>query len=192
MFEGVVDLDVGLCVSNAGGDTTGAHFVDGPLDVYLALINRNCRTLMEALHRFGGRMKQRGRGGLLVMSSVGALWGSPRTALYSATKAFDLTLAEGIWVELKPLGVDVLGVAAPGMDTPTFRGVMARKNITELMPGIYAADDVVRTALARLPGGHIHIFMAGQDGASPEEIVASRRARVEAAVPMMDFMFGTI
>jgi uncharacterized protein len=190
MFESVADLDVGLYVSNAGGDTTGKHFVDAPLDVCLALVNRNCRTMMEALHRFGGKMKQRGRGGLLVMSSMGGLCGGPRIALYSATKAFDLVLAEGIWVELKPFGVDVLGVAAPGMDTPTFRSVMARKNITKMMPGVYAADDVVRSVLARLPTGHIYLFTAGEEGVSPEEIAASRRARVEASVPMMEFMFG--
>ena len=41
------------------------------------------------------------------MSSMGALQGMVRVANYSATKAYNLVLAEGLWAELRDDGVDV-------------------------------------------------------------------------------------
>ena len=59
------------------------------------------------VHELGARMAERGRGGIIVMSSLAAETGAANVALYSATKAFDLVLAEGLWYELRDRGVDV-------------------------------------------------------------------------------------
>ena len=53
------------------------------------------------------------------MSSLACLAGSGNQAAYAATKAFDTTLAEGLWVELAPAGVDVFGVLAGATRTET-------------------------------------------------------------------------
>ena len=62
---------------------------------------------------FAKRFAQRGRGGIVFLSSIVAFQGVPRSANYAATKAYIQSLAEGLHVELKPLGVDVIA-AAPG------------------------------------------------------------------------------
>jgi len=55
----------------------------------------------------------RGRGGIVLLSSIVAFQGAPNAAHYAATKAYVQTLAEGLHAELAPRGVDVLA-AAPG------------------------------------------------------------------------------
>ena len=106
------DLDVGLFVYNAGASSRSEEFLDAPLDYALSMMNLNCRGPILLGHHFGARLRGRGRGGLVFMSSLACLAGSHYQAIYSATKSFDTILAEGLWHELTPKGVDVLGVLA--------------------------------------------------------------------------------
>ena len=55
------------------------------------------------------------------MSSLSSLCGSAFTTTYAASKAFDTILAEGLWQEFGPRGVDVVGCLAGSTDTETFR-----------------------------------------------------------------------
>ena len=52
------------------------------------------------------------------MSSLAAETGTAKVALYSATKAFDLVLAEGLWYELRDRGVDVVAIRPGSTRTP--------------------------------------------------------------------------
>lgn len=106
------DLDVGLLVAAAGFGTSGA-FVDSDLERELAMIDVNCRAVAALTHHFGAAFAKRGHGGIVLMSSLVAFQGVPRAANYAATKAYVQSLAEGLRVELGPLGVDVLS-SAPG------------------------------------------------------------------------------
>lgn len=106
------DRDVGLLVAAAGFGTSGP-FVDGDLAAELDMIDVNCRALAQVTHAFARRFVERGRGGIILMSSLVAFQGVPRAANYAATKAFVQTLAEGLHAELRPRGVDVLA-SAPG------------------------------------------------------------------------------
>ena len=115
------DLDVGLFVYNAGSSRRAQKFLDLPRDEALFLLDLNCRSPLALAHHFGGRLRERGRGGMLLMSSVACLAGSAYQATYCATKAFDTTLAEALWHELAPEGVDVLGVIAGKTRTETMR-----------------------------------------------------------------------
>jgi short-subunit dehydrogenase len=105
-------LDVGLLVAAAGFGTSG-RFVDSPLQDELAMIDVNCRAVAALAHPFGARFRRRGRGGIVLLSSVVAFQGVPRTAGYAATKAYVQSLAEGLRGELAPFGVDVIA-SAPG------------------------------------------------------------------------------
>jgi short-subunit dehydrogenase len=51
---------------------------------------------------------------------MGALQGMVRVANYSATKAYNLVLAEGLWAELRDDGVDVLVSCAGATRTPNY------------------------------------------------------------------------
>ena len=107
-----IDLEIGLLVNNAGREDSG-HFLDIPLERALATLRLNCEAPLQLTHHFGQKMRARGRGGILFMSSVVAVQGVALIANYAATKAYDLILAESVAAELGPHGVDV-AVVAPG------------------------------------------------------------------------------
>jgi uncharacterized protein len=113
------DLDVGLFVYNAGANRVAKGFLDQPIEDALFLERLNCRGPLLLAHHFGTRLRARGRGGIVLMSSMQALAGAHYQVTYAATKAFDTMLAEALWHELAPLGVDVLGVLAGATRTPT-------------------------------------------------------------------------
>jgi short-subunit dehydrogenase len=70
-------------------------------------------------------MVERGRGGVLFVSSFAGWAGSAHIAVYAATKAFDTVLAEALWAEWRDRGVDVLALVLGATDTPTLRRLMA-------------------------------------------------------------------
>lgn len=121
LAEATADLDVGLFVYNAGADSGNDTFLAQPVGDLLALTRRNCDTVLECSHRFGARLVGRGRGGLVLVSSGAAWVGGSHIAAYGATKAFDLVLAEGLWAEWRPHGVDVLALVLGATDTPSLR-----------------------------------------------------------------------
>ena len=89
------------------------------------MLKVNCAAVLNLTHYFSQQFVQQKRGGIVLFSSVVAFQGTPFAANYAATKAYVQTLAEGIAVELKPKGVDVLAVA-PG---PIATGFAARANM---------------------------------------------------------------
>lgn len=119
------DLDVGLLVASAGFGSAGP-FLDQDPSEEAEMIDVNARALMLLTHGFGRRFVQRGRGGLALMSSIVAFQGVPNAANYAATKAYVQSLAEGLRLELGPLGVDVVA-SAPG---PVHSGFAARAAMT--------------------------------------------------------------
>ncbi len=143
LFAATAELDVGLLVAAAGFGTTGC-FVDNDVADEVAMVDLNCRAVVEAAHHYGRSFTRRGRGGIVVFSSIVAFQGVPNTATYAATKAFVQSFAEGIRPELKAAGVDVL-VSAPG---PVASGFAARAD----MEVGSAADpaDVARATLDAL------------------------------------------
>jgi short-subunit dehydrogenase len=120
----VQDLDLGLLVASAGFGTSGP-FREARLASELEMIDVNCRAVAELSHHFAGRFARRGRGGIVLMSSIMAFQGVPSAANYAATKAYVQALAEGLRVELAPQGVDVLA-SAPG---PVHTGFAARARL---------------------------------------------------------------
>jgi uncharacterized protein len=112
------DLDVGLLVAAAGFGTSGP-FAGASLENELEMLDVNRRVLLEMSLRFGRRFAERGRGGMILMSSLVGFQGTPNAAHYAATKAYVQTLAEALHVEMAPLGVDVLA-SAPGVTDSGF------------------------------------------------------------------------
>jgi short-subunit dehydrogenase len=136
-------LDVGLLVAAAGFGTSGP-FVESTLADEAEMLRVNCQAAMELTHRFGQRFAARGRGGIVLLSSIVAFQGTPYAAHYAATKAYVQALAEALRVELAPRGVDVLA-CAPG---PTHTGFAARAGMR--MGRALAPADVARETLEAL------------------------------------------
>ncbi len=105
-------LEVGLLVAAAGFGTSG-EFVKSQLEDELGMLDVNCRAATALAFHFNKRFVAQGRGGLILFGSLVGFQGTPFAAHYAATKAYMQTLAEGLYLELKPKGVDVLAVA-PG------------------------------------------------------------------------------
>jgi uncharacterized protein len=142
----VGDLEIGLLVANAAWSPIG-RFLDVDLAALLAAIDINCRAPVVLIHELGARMAARRRGGIIVMSSLAAEAGAANVALYSATKAFDLVLAEGLWYELRDRGVDVVAIRPGSTRTP---GWQSSQPASGELEGVMEPADVVRDALAAL------------------------------------------
>jgi len=142
----VGELEIGLLVANAAWSPVGP-FLDSDLAGLLAAIDINCRAPVVLAHELGARMVRRGRGGIIVMSSLAAETGTAQVALYSATKAFDLVLAEGLWYELRDRGVDVVAIRPGSTRTPGWQSTQPPEGDIE---GVMEPEDVVREALAAL------------------------------------------
>jgi short-subunit dehydrogenase len=113
-------LEVGLVIYNAAGSFVGP-FLDEEPGHALEQVAINVSTLIGVCEQFGRPMVERGRGGIIVMSSGSGVAGTAGLAVYSATKAFQLTLAQALHGEWRGRGVHVLGVVGPAIDTPNFR-----------------------------------------------------------------------
>lgn len=110
--QGTADLEIGLLVNNAGIAATG-NFLDHDLDSELKLLQVNNRATLILAHYLGRSMRQRGRGGMIFVSSILAFAGVPLWSNYAASKAYDLLLAEGLAKELHEHGISVLALC-PG------------------------------------------------------------------------------
>jgi short-subunit dehydrogenase len=147
------ERDIGLVVSNAGAGAKGP-FDETPLEQKHAMLELNCRAPMILADTFIPRFKQRGRGGLIITSSIESVVGFPYSATYAATKAFATALGEGLWGELDGSGVDVLVLEPGSTDTETLalQGMNAKD-----MAGLMQPASVARTALDRLGRGPVVI-----------------------------------
>ena len=144
------DLDVGLLVYNAARSPVGP-FLDLSLDERLAELAVNTRTPMELVWRFGQRLRARGRGGVVLMASMSASFGTSLVSNYAATKAYTLVLAEGLWDELRAYGVDVVA-ATPAVIAPATSQTSAAGRLR--MPSATLTPEVVaRETLASLGHG---------------------------------------
>jgi short-subunit dehydrogenase len=103
--------------------------------------------LLALTHHFGREFAEQKRGGIILMSSMLAFQGTPYAANYAATKAYVQTPAEGIAIELKPQGVDVLA-AAPG---PVESGFSERANVKMAQVGVPILKALGRSTTV-LPG----------------------------------------
>jgi hypothetical protein len=144
----VADKSVGLLVYNAAASVIGS-FVDSPLDQQLHVLDVNCRGPLLLAHILGKPMAERGRGGIVLMTSMAASQGGPGLASYAASKAFNLVLAEGLWDELGQRGVDVVACRAGATRTPGYAASQPRPSRVLLLE----PDQVARQALAALGRG---------------------------------------
>lgn len=117
--EVVGEREIGMLVYNAALADVGPFYkADTGLAHELARIAVNVTGPLVLTHHYARGMLARGRGGIVLMSSGAGMQGAPYHAHYSATKAYDLVLAEALWGEFRPHGVDVLACVA-GMTLST-------------------------------------------------------------------------
>ena len=145
VIDATDDLDVGLLISNAGSGRPGP-LLDQPLaDLHRRFI-LNATTHLDLVHAFAGRFVARGRGGIVLVSALGAIHGLPNMAHESAAKAYVLNLGEALHHELAPAGVDVTVLLPGNVDTPIIDAFGLDRSALPIRP--QPADSAVRESVA--------------------------------------------
>jgi len=141
--------EVGLGVYNAAYSYL-APLLDRPLGDALRVVDVNVVAPLRLVHALAPAMVRRGKGGLVLMSSIAGFHGAPNLAVYAASKAFNVVLGESLWAELAPSGVDVL-VSCPGaVRTPAYARELAKE-----APGTLDARAVAEATLDALGEGPV-------------------------------------
>jgi uncharacterized protein len=145
-------VSIGLLVYNAAFAPIGLF--ENTSEDHLALataVNVKAPLLLTKL--LSAPMIQQKRGGIVLMSSLAGAQGSPNIAAYAATKSFNAILAEGLWKELKPHGIDVLACCAGAILTPGYQ----QAKETKPAPGTLKASQVAEQTLNALGRGPVII-----------------------------------
>ena len=100
LSDAATDLDLGLIVYNAAF-VPAASFLELEDDALDQLMRVNVHGPLTLL-------RERGRGAVVLMSSLAGMQGAPRLAAYAASKAFNTVLGESLWHELREQGIDVV------------------------------------------------------------------------------------
>lgn len=155
-------LEVGLLVFNAGANTYGHEFVSGDLARFQQVIDLNITAQLALVQLFGEPMRERRRGGLLLVGSLAGFLGSAQISVYAAVKAFCRIFAEGLWLEMREYDVDVVEFVLGVTRTPA----MARAGLSFDIPGLHVSepDDVARQALAALGDGPVQVAAGNERG----------------------------
>lgn len=148
ILRSLTDLEIGLLVYNAAFSAIGP-FLERSLHDHLTEIHTNAITPLKLIYLVAQQMMLRKRGGIVLMSSLSAFQGSAYISTYSATKAFNLVLAEGLWEEWREQGVDVLVCVSGAVRTPNY--VASKPEQTGGLGDMtMSPEEVVREALDSL------------------------------------------
>ncbi|MEX1362043.1 MAG: SDR family NAD(P)-dependent oxidoreductase, partial [Nannocystaceae bacterium] len=140
-------LDVGVAVYNAALAPVGDFVAQDP-EVLRSVVDVNVHGPVTFARTLTAPMVARGRGALVLMSSLAGMQGTPRLATYAASKAFNIVLAESLWAELRPHGVQVVVSCAGAIRTPGYADASGRD-----APGTLDAADVAERTLAAMDRG---------------------------------------
>ncbi len=159
----VGDAEIGLLIYNAGSVSGFGEFLDGSLDDAMRMVRLGVAAPTMLAHHFGGPMRARGRGGIILIGSMAGYAGAPDEVVYSAGKAYSRMLAEGLWWELKPHNVHVLGLILGLTRTPAMERLGLAMDNPEFVPD--EPDAVAKEGLAHLAQGPLYHVGGKEEGA---------------------------
>jgi short-subunit dehydrogenase len=118
--EALDDREISLLVYNAALSYIGP-FIKNSLENQSQAVLVNMITPLNMVRLFGEKMVTKGKGAVILMTSLAGLQGSGYLSVYAATKAFNRILAESLWYEWKNNGVDVIACCAGATATPGYK-----------------------------------------------------------------------
>jgi short-subunit dehydrogenase len=131
-----IGVPIGAAAINAGVGVSGA-FVETDLESHLGLIRLNVSGAVQLAHGLLHDMVTQGGGAVLFTSSIAATMPGPYASTYNASKAFLLSFAEALRVELADAGVTVTAL----MPGPTETEFFARAGMEDTKLGQTKKDD---------------------------------------------------
>ena len=120
------NLHVDLLVNNAGYGRWGT-FHEVEMDDYAEMIQLNITSLSELSHLFIPDMISKGEGGVINVGSVASLTPVPFSSVYAATKAYVLSLSEGLRYEYRNSNIRIMALL-PGATVSNFGQVATAKS----------------------------------------------------------------
>jgi len=141
---------------NAGVGVHGDFARETNLEDEINMIRLNVISTVRLAKWASRGMVARGKGRILVVSSVAGIMPTPRQTVYGATKAFDLSFAAGLQYELKDTGVTVTAVLPGPTDTEFF----ARANMEDTE---VAAEKSKQNSPAEVARQAYDALMAGKE-----------------------------
>ena len=173
---------VDALVINAGIGVNGP-FIETDLQDHFRLLDLNVTGAVHLAHLVIRDMAARGEGGVLFTSSIAATMPTPYLSTYAASKAFLLSFAEALRVELKDAGVTVTALLPGPTDTEFFE----RAGMEDTKLGQAKKDDpreVARDGFKALMAGKDHIVAGSKRNkvqVAAAQVVADKAiARIQA------------
>ncbi len=158
LYEKVKNEKIDLIINNAGFGAFGAFF-ETDIERELEMIELNISSLHILTKLFLKDFKKEGKGYILNVASVAGLMpGGPLMATYYATKAYVVSLTNGIYAELKRDGVPIrICALCPGPFDTEFNSVAGVK--FSVLP--MKSEEVAKYALKKLFKGKKNVIIPG-------------------------------
>jgi short-subunit dehydrogenase len=142
---------VDVLVNNAGFAVPGP-FVRSSEERTAAMVAVNVTAATRLLRSLLPGMLKRGLGGVLNVASIAAFQAAPYHAAYAGTKAYLLSLSEGVYQEVKHTQVAVTALC-PGVTDTEFFDAAGYRNLGSFMNRRMSAVKVARLGLQGLRRG---------------------------------------
>jgi short-subunit dehydrogenase len=149
-------IHIDLLINNAGFGAFG-EFVTSDRSRQLEMVQVNCAAVVNLTHLFLPAMIERRCGDLLILASTASFQAVPYICTYAASKAFDLSFAEGLAEELRPYGIRVCALC-PGSTESEFHAVANQANIPAAHRRRETSEKVARTGLQALATGKSYVI----------------------------------
>ncbi len=142
MHNGYIDV----LINNAGLGLAGA-FLDHDQTEIDRLVALNVSATLRLMRHVLPAMLSRGRGGIITVTSLGALIPGPYQAAYYASKAMVLSVSRAIAWETRGQGVRICAVAPGPVDTQFHAQMGAETALYRSLLPALRAENVVKSAL---------------------------------------------
>lgn len=149
------DVEVGSIWYTAGANEFRHDFLDMDPKIYRSVITINVTNQVEFTRHYGGKIKERGHGGIILTGSSSNFCGAATLAPYTAAKAFSRIFTESLWAECQGTGIDVLHMSINFTATPAMMRLGLDVSVAQ------PPEDVADEALAHLGKGPL-VIHAGQ------------------------------
>ena len=156
IFEETKALEIGLLIPNAAIENHG-FLMDIPMEKELAAIQMDVVSVFTMTHHFGNKMVERGKGGILLVSSMIGHMPNPYFSNYAGVKAYVANFGFSLNYELKKKGVDVTVLSPGPTDTPMLNGAMGNMDLSKMPMSIQKPDYVAQLAIDGL-GNRPHVI----------------------------------
>jgi gluconate 5-dehydrogenase len=111
---------IDILVNNAGINMK-KHLTDVTDEEFLNIIQTNVNGVFSLTREVTGKMKARGEGSIINITSMAAIYGIPDVTAYTTSKTAVLGMTRSLAVDLSPHGIRVNAIAPGFIDSPMLR-----------------------------------------------------------------------